>query len=300
MEGRNFRRGLTRDGTERMLISCGDAGRSLAARAQQQLESAGLACTLDHLLLTPAGVPPLTLERLGEVSMLVLAISRRCGIGEWRLELIRAAQSLAIPVLVLFEGREQEWQETLVPTLVTADIEELAGFAGRSRPDVASVWEFAQQFFVDRPTARQFTRDAPGRWRWQRRSTEGMDAVIGELSLCDEPLATSSKVDVTLVEAKSVNGMPVVFMGTSNWQRYRLAWSGELRAAVPAPVWPGSRPIGFMHCDFDTGREWPRAGSPPVEMQLMGREVYGWHMSEYFWRAFVGSLPQLLGVKPDS
>ena len=114
-----------------------------------------------------------------------------------------------------------------------------------------------------------------------------------EISFVDDVAAAAP--EVKLVEAKVENGLPVLLLGTTDWKRYRLGFSADMRAVIPAPAFPGAPIIGFMHSDFDSGREWPRAGDAPVELRLLGREVYGWHMSEFFWRAFIGSLPKLLG-----
>lgn len=301
MEGRDARRGLSRDGSERILLNCSEGGRLVAGHLRHHLATAGFDCVLDEIVSDPGERPlPATLQRLDECAILVTVMGRRCSYGVWRDVLIGHAKSIGIPTVVFFEGREQEWQGGSVPSLVTADAGDMLRFMARSRPDPTSVWEFAREFFLDRATARQFRREARDRWRWRRQVSSNPDGDDFELSLADTTQSRSPTTGITMVEARSEAGMPVVLMGTSDFKRYRFAYSIDIRGVLPAPVWPGIEPIGFMHCDFDTAREWPRAGSPPVEMRLLGLEVYGWHMSEYFWRAFVGSLPKILGREATS
>lgn len=284
--------------TETVTLSYADSARLLAPAVARVFESQGFVCRSDPKLHDPGSTAsPATLRNIQESAVLCLLLGARCRQGGWHDAEAAAAAFAGKPVLVLTENRHIEWAGRCTPSLLTSDPARLAAFAANSRPDAVTLWEFARQFFIDRSTARSFHRAASGAWRWQR-AVQPAKAASLELSLEETAVDyTPPCVEITLVEARAEAGMPVLLIGTADGKRHRFAYSREVRAVLPAPVFPGAPVIGFMHMDFDSGREWPRAGEAPVEVRLLGREVYGWHMSEYFWRAFVGSLPKLLGAR---
>lgn len=278
---------------ETVLISCAESGRHVAAAAARVLEQQHVVVQYDQKLSDPGDqLPKETLAKIRESDVLVLALGDRCQQKAWLDREARAAFDAGKPVLLFLESRAINWFGAAVPTLVTDQADRLGAFMARSRPDSMSIWEFAKTFFTDHATARLFKRSNPQAWRWERKDLENASAEFG-LSLADDVKPASP--EIRLIEARVQDGETMLLIGTTDWKRYRFAYSRDIRGIIPAPVFPGAPPIGFMHCDFDTGREWARAGEPPVEIRLLGRDVYGWHMSEFFWKAFVGSLPKMLG-----
>lgn len=288
--------------TETVLISYADSARHCVPAVARAFHQQAVECQYEEKLGAPAqALAEPVLRKLEASQLLCLVISRRCRQSAWHDAETAAAFELGIPVLVWVEDLRIEWAGQAVPTLLTASTPRLAEFVARSRPDAASVWEFTKVFFLDRATAARFRRAANGAWRWDRHTgnSEEPPAQAVELSLMEEYLPPAAP-EVQRVTARVENSLPVLQLDAGDSKHYRLAYSPDIRAVLPAPVFPGAPMIGFMHADFDTGREWPRAGEPRVELRALGRDVYGWHMSEYFWRAFVGHLPKLLGQAPNA
>lgn len=278
---------------ESILISCADSGRYLAGMLARALEQQHLAVQSDEKLSDPGDtVSAPMLAKIRDCAVLVLVLGKRCQQKAWQDREAQAAFAAGKPVVLFQESLAVNWLGVSVPTLVTDRPESLLAFMARSQPDSMSIWEFAKIFFTDHATARLFKRSNPQVWRWERKDIKNESADFG-LSLTDEIKPASP--EIRLIEARVQDGETLLLIGTTDWKRYRLAYSRDIRAVIPAPAFPGAPAIGFMHCDFDTGREWARAGEPPVEFRLLGRDVYGWHMSEFFWKAFVGSLPKMLG-----
>lgn len=283
---------------ETVMLSYGETARHLVSSIQKLFDEQGLQYRVDEKLSDPGDQPgDTTIRHLDESSLLCMLVSRRCAQSGWQDAEAAYALSRNMPVLVFIEDLQSGWQGSAVPTLVTPQVAAIRAFISRSQPDSATLWEFGKLFFIDRSTAGLFRRARADAWRWDRDvgdvHVSGEASSVLELSMADDN--TDRPSEVRLVQATVENGSSVLLLGTSDWKRYRVAYSPDIRAALPAPVYPGTPMIGFMHTDFDSGREWPRAGEAPVELRLLGREVYGWHMSEYFWRAFVGSLPKMLG-----
>lgn len=279
---------------ETVVLSYAETARHLAARVQQHLADEGVPCRLDEKLFDPGErVDGVTITSIRDGAALCLVISRHCRDSAWRDREAALALSLARPVLLLLEDLNRGWSGNAVPTLVTCDIARLAAFMARSRPDSFGILAFAKSLLGNRDSLRAFRRAGEKAWRWEREDLAAARETHLEMSLVDD--APSVRVETRLVEARVENDLPVLLLGTTDWKRYKLSFSPDIRAVVPAPAWPDAPVIGFMHADFDSGREWPRAGEAPVELRLLGREVYGWHMSEYYWRAFIGSLPKILG-----
>lgn len=276
-----------------VLVCHAETARHLVQPLLGQIERNGLDA-IPEMKISDLGEPldAARLSGIANADALVIVISSRCQSHQWIELESTAALSAGVPVLVLLESPLIGWPASSVPTLITHIPDRLAAFLDRSRVDAMSLWEFAVNFFTDRATSKLFHRTSPAAWRWER---SDIDMQAGEFGLSLLEDSASSVPQLRLVEARVQDGQTLMFLGSSDWKRYRLAWSPEIRAVIPAPAWPGAPAIGFMHCDFDSGREWARAGDPPVEIRLLGREIYGWHMSEYFWRAFVGSLPAMLG-----
>ena len=293
MEGKVTRRTLPAGPRETVTLSYADSARVLAPSLVRAFQQQGLDCHTAEKLRDPGErVDEAMQRRIDGSNVLCLVLSRRCRPDAWlQAEASRAAER-GIPVLVFVEDLQIEWPHSAVPTLVTNDPARLAAFVANSQPQSATLWEFGRQFFIDRSTAALFRRHVDGSWRWERETPERQELSL-EMAIVDD--SKPAAPEVKLVQAKVENNCPVLLLGTTDWKRYRFAYSADVRAVLPAPVFPNTPVVGFMHADFDTGREWPRAGEAPVEIRLLGREVYGWHMSEYFWRAFVGSLPKMLG-----
>lgn len=281
---------------ETITLSYAESARHLSSSICKVFDENGVRYHIDEKLSDPGEQPGEIIVRHLETShLLCMIIGRRCAQSGWQDAEVAYALSRNLPVLVFVEDLQSGWHGRAVPTLVTPRVASIQAFVARSQPDSASLWELGKVFFTDRSTAGLFQRAGANTWRWDR-AIEGASVDVSptfELSMVDESSAPTA--EVRTVQAVVENGCPVLLLGTSEWKRYRVAYSPDIRAVLPAPVYPGAPVVGFMHMDFDSGREWPRAGEAPVELRLLGREVYGWHMSEYFWRAFVGSLPGMLG-----
>lgn len=283
---------------ETITLSYAESARHLSSSVRKIFDENRLQYHVDEKLSDPGERPgENTIRHLEASQLLCMIVSRRCVQTGWHDAEAAYALARNMPVLVFVEDIQAGWQGSAVPTLVTPRVTAIQAFVSRSQPDSATLWEFGKLFFTDRSTAGLFRRAAANAWRWDRATEDAHGAAnlspAFELSMIDD--SSTATAEVRTVQATVENGCPVLLLGTSDWQRYRVAYSPDVRAALPAPVFPGAAVIGFMHADFDSGREWPRAGEAPVELRLLGREVYGWHMSEYFWRAFVGSLPKMLG-----
>ncbi|MBW3568107.1 MAG: hypothetical protein KY410_09175 [Proteobacteria bacterium] len=280
---------------ETVIVSHAGSACQLAPAVARVFEQQGLAVQLDEKLRDVTALDAAMVRKLDAGQLLCVVRGRRCAEAAWTDIEATAAAARGIPLLVLVEDLSVPWRARVIPTLMTKDSDRLAAFVANSRPDGISLWEFGRKLFVDRSSAARFRRNADNSWRWRRVDEEnspGQELAL-EFAIVDDAKPPVSQI--RLVEARVEGGLPVLLLGTTDGKRYRLAYSRDIRAVIPAPVYPDAPPIGFMHMDFDSGREWPRAGEPPIELRLLGRDVYGWHMSEYFWRAFVGSLPKMLG-----
>lgn len=280
---------------ECIVLSVAQAVRHLSMPLQREIEKQGLSCIVEEKLSAPeSGIGRFTLEKLEKASIYITVVSRHCPAVNWQLDELRHQMSKGKVCVVLLEDRAFEWQADVLPTLITDRIERIGAFLANAKPAAMTIWEFAKLFFVDRATALQFQRAGKDTWRWAKPKQEITELSL-DMALVDDNRAASSATEVVLVDARVIDGKPELVLGTADRKRYRFAYSREIRAVIPMPVFPGAPSVGFMHCDFDTGREWARAGDPPVEIRLLGRDVHGWHMSEFFWKAFVGSLPKMLG-----
>ena len=294
MEGsQNTSRVVRFHATESVVISYSETARLASRTLSTALEQQGVQCIPDEKLGDP-GKPLLdeTARRIRSSTALALVVSAACRPAGWRESEAALAARLGKPVLLLLEDLQLPWPGETVPTLVCVAAEPVARFMAHSRPDAIEIRQLASTLLGDRENLRAFQRASSGAWRWERPGTASAPELSLEMSFADDTAAAAP--EVKWLEARVENGLPVLLIGTTDGRRYKLSWSASVRALIPAPVFPGAPVIGFMHADFDSGREWPRAGEPPIELRLLGREVYGWHMSETFWRAFVGSLPKLL------
>lgn len=295
-QGKAVRRVTPPSRPETVLLSYSASARQHAGQLAGMLRDQGILCRLDEKLFDGAdSVEPAVREAIAGADALCLVVSNRCPRTAWRAREAAVAAAAGRPVLVFVESLAIDWVHSTVPALLTHDPRRLALFFARSRPDPAGLWEFAKTFFVDRSSARRLLRKSPTAWQWLAATATAEDPASGELEIGFADESSAKAVEVRAVRAGVENGETVLHVGTADGKSYRLAYSNRIRAVVPAPVYPSAPVIGFMHADFDSGREWPRAGEPPVELRLLGRDVYGWHMSEFFWKAFVGSLPKMLG-----
>lgn len=288
------RRLLSPTPAETIMFSYSESARHLVPPLVRACEQHGLASCIDEKLSSPGNAVKATTSRLiGQSALLCMLLGRRCHDTAWQLAEAQLAGERGIPVLCFVEDLRLSPPADLLPALVSSDVSRIANFVARSRPDSATLWEYGRTFFMDRTTAARYRRAANGAWHWQRVGDDRSVEYDFEMSIMEEEIAP---LEVTGVQALGGGGQaPALLLATSDGKHYRLAYSHDIRAVIPAPVFPGAPLIGFMHMDFDSAREWPRAGEAPVELRLLGRDVYGWHMSEYFWRAFVGSLPKMLG-----
>src|SRR5690606_6901064 len=249
--------------TEGALFAGADSARHLAAAAARAMQGQGIDCRFLEVSTRSASADIAT----PVPHLLCLPLSSRCVQAGWRDELAARALALGKPVIVLLDDLRTGWQGGALPTLITADATRIASFAARSQPDSLSLWEFGQAFFVDRRIAAQFVRAADGAWSWRRALPQS--PATTELALAAP--SPESSTAVSGVRASMENGMPVLWIDTVRNTRHRIEYQPGVRAVIPSPPFADAPVIGFLHMDFDSGRESIRAGEAPVEVRLLGR-----------------------------
>ncbi|MCG8433888.1 MAG: toll/interleukin-1 receptor domain-containing protein [Gammaproteobacteria bacterium] len=290
---------------ESVFISYASAARHLAHKIKSALDNQGIRYIQDEKQHDPGDIlNPATQAAIQDSDYYFLACTTKCPEHKWlKYETTYAITQKKRPLLFL-ENLNIRLPWIIAPGLITDNQSRVAGYFARSAPDNMAVERFIDEL-IDTSgwKTKHFQCARHGRkriWQLAEDSVKSQTTDTFEALSLYEPSDSVVKglVEISFDEEATTGLIELgygMFAGCVT-ERYTAHYEAKLRGVIVRPRKLNTLAIGMRIYDFDSGAENLRAGTPSVDDQLYGRDIYGWHMSREFWKASLKKMQRILST----
>ncbi|MEE8118511.1 MAG: toll/interleukin-1 receptor domain-containing protein [Gammaproteobacteria bacterium] len=293
---------------ESVFISYSTPARALVLDISKTLSDCGIQYVSDKKHLDTDNTLTTTIKSaIDSNEYYLLACTEECMDSPWMQDEIAYARSSDKRLLYFLENLNIKPPEITLSALTTDNLARLAGYFAYSSVTQTELNIFIGNLLVDKTwTEKEFSCSQQGSTQvWRCKTNDGgsepatTEAPSLLLSSNEEKPECTHLVEIGISNNHNNTGtlkLGYAVTGNTPTEGYVMHYEPRLRGVLVEPRKQCTLAIGIRNYNGDDGSEIFRAGTPTVDDQMFGRDLYGWHVSTAFWKAALETLSQRLSA----